>query len=168
MTKQSAGGPRYEAPPAFRFIWYPIYVCLTTLLLLPGALYLLLTRRHRPLLRRFRPTVPPIDRPLWVHACSVGELTVARPIIDELHRRDPNLPLLLTTSTVTGRQQAAKLPYVVVSEFPFDHPLIVRSFIRRVQAQNTRAYRNRTLAKHAHAMPPRERSRRVAQWTSER
>lgn len=106
-----------------------------------AAVYLLLRPKYRPLLGRFRPRVPvpPLgqrSRPLWIHACSVGEVNIARPIIEAVRNRWPGLPLLLTVSTVSGRDLARNvLPQVPLTWLPFDHPACLRPFLRKLDAR---------------------------------
>ena len=42
------------------------------------------------------------ERPIWVHAVSVGEVNAAIPLINALRQRHPGRPLLITTITPTG------------------------------------------------------------------
>lgn len=105
-------------------------------LAVPAALpWLALHPRHRPLLARFRPATPAYPSPpVWVHACSMGEVGAARPILAAMHRRWPGVPLALSVSTRTGYEQATANPGpATVLWFPFDHPLSVRGFFRRLQ-----------------------------------
>ncbi|MBI2432634.1 MAG: 3-deoxy-D-manno-octulosonic acid transferase, partial [Candidatus Hydrogenedentes bacterium] len=89
---------------------YLLYNTALALLTPPAKVWLRRQERHRPLLARFAPVVPPFsDAPLWIHACSVGEVGTARPLIAALKETLPNVPILLTTSTVAGRGQADKL-----------------------------------------------------------
>jgi len=44
----------------------------------------------------------------WVHAVSVGEVLVALKLIRELRRRDPGLPIVLSTTTSTGFALASR------------------------------------------------------------
>lgn len=101
----------------------------------PAALWLLFRAKHRALLHRFAPRVPHFDqRPLWVHACSVGEVNTARPILEAMAKRWPSIPLCLTVSTVSGMRLAQSIDGLCpVTWFPFDHPWIVRRFIRRLK-----------------------------------
>jgi 3-deoxy-D-manno-octulosonic-acid transferase len=104
-----------------------------------AALYLLLRPKYRPLLGRFRPRIllPPVrgrQRPLWIHACSVGEVNIARPIIEAAENRWPGLPLLLSVSTIGGRDLArSALPRIPLAWLPFDHPACVRPFLRKLE-----------------------------------
>jgi len=102
------------------------------------AVYLLLRPKYRPLLGRFWPDIPlpPAGqrrRPLWLHACSVGEVNIARPIIKAIKNRWPDLPVLLTVSTISGRNLARDiLPQIPLTWLPFDHPACVKPFRRKL------------------------------------
>lgn len=91
--------------------------------------------RYRPLMNRFAPRVPPfVDRPVWIHACSVGEVTTAKPILESLNRRWPDLPICLTVSTRTGMELANTLAAdCALTWFPFDQPGVVRRFIHELR-----------------------------------
>ncbi len=73
-----------------------------------------------------------LDRPVWFHAASVGEVNAVMPLLELLHRRRPQLPLLLTTSTVSSARTARnRLPSGVEHAFlPIDWPGSVRRFLR--------------------------------------
>lgn len=45
----------------------------------------------------------------WLHAVSLGETLAAAPLIEALRRQEPDLRLLLTCTTATGREAGAKL-----------------------------------------------------------
>ena len=49
-----------------------------------------------------------LDRPVWIHLVSVGEVLAARPLMEELRRRFPGKKWLVTTVTPTGREVAEK------------------------------------------------------------
>jgi 3-deoxy-D-manno-octulosonic-acid transferase len=112
-----------------------LYDIVTTLLAPFAAVGLLVHRKHRPLLGRFFPSIPVIsERPIWVQACSLGEVNAARPIIAAMRKRWPEIPVLLTTSTRAGRAAATASPNDFgVAWCPFDHFLSVRGFLRRVK-----------------------------------
>ena len=67
---------------------------------------------------------------LWLHCASVGEVNTALPLLQELHRRDPQQNYLITTNTptgaaiVTGQQQ----PHLFHAYLPFDWMLSVTLF----------------------------------------
>lgn len=80
----------------------------------------------------FGPTARP--RGLWVHAVSVGEVQAAAPLVRALKNRHPELPLLVTTSTATGRARAEHLyaGQATVRYLPYDLPGATRRFLERV------------------------------------
>jgi 3-deoxy-D-manno-octulosonic-acid transferase len=75
------------------------------------------------------------ERPLWLHAASVGELNAMLPLIEALHREQPTLPLLLTTNTASsGALARSKLPAGVVHAYlPLDWPDAMQRFLAAVQ-----------------------------------
>jgi 3-deoxy-D-manno-octulosonic-acid transferase len=76
-------------------------------------------------------------RSIWVHAVSVGEVQAAAPLIEALLRKFPQIPLVLTTVTPTGRARAEAMfrNRVDVRFVPIDWPGSVRRFFQRVQPQ---------------------------------
>jgi len=99
------------------------------------ASWLAVNPKYRPLLQRFSPPLPPIEgRPIWVHACSVGEVNTAKPIIAALNERWPNLPVALSVSTISGYRHAVTvMPDAIVTWCPFDTITAVRSFLKRLR-----------------------------------
>jgi 3-deoxy-D-manno-octulosonic-acid transferase len=75
------------------------------------------------------------DRSIWVHAVSVGEVQAAVPLIEALLVRFPDIPLVLTTVTPTGRTRAEAIfkGRVDVRYVPIDWPGSVRRFFQRVR-----------------------------------
>ena len=67
---------------------------------------------------------PPTGRDVyWVHAVSVGETVAAKPIIRELRKARPDAWIVLSTTTLTGRDVASKVDGVdQVIQFPIDFP----------------------------------------------
>jgi len=115
---------------------YFLYSLLLTLLTPFGALYLLLSRKYRPLLRRFRPSIPSdlCTGSLWIHACSVGEVFLAKVIIDALQLAAPRSGILLTVSTLSGMDLAKRtLPRVPLTFLPMDTLWSVRPFVKKLR-----------------------------------
>lgn len=72
---------------------------------------------------------------IWVHAVSVGEVQAAAPLVNALLARFPAVPLVVTTTTPTGRARAQALfkNRVDVRYVPIDLPGSVRRFFNRVR-----------------------------------
>ena len=74
------------------------------------------------------------ERPLWIHAVSVGESIAATPIIKALKSQFPELPILVTTTTSTGAQQIAKLGDLVEHRYmPLDFPFAIHRFLQIIK-----------------------------------
>ena len=83
---------------------------------------------------RFRQQSGPL---FWLHAVSVGETRAALPLILALRQAQPELRLLLTHSTPTGRAMAAHLLAEPMAEaqvlsvyLPYDYPHLMRRFFQ--------------------------------------
>jgi 3-deoxy-D-manno-octulosonic-acid transferase len=69
---------------------------------------------------------------LWVHAASVGEVRAAENFLRALPARFPQVPRLLTTTTVNGKELAQRLGLAeTVRLAPLDRPGAVRRLIHR-------------------------------------
>jgi len=75
------------------------------------------------------------SRPIWIHAVSVGEVMAAVPLIKQIRRTYPHIPVVLSTVTETGSLTARRNAKDVARVFylPFDYPLIVRRFVARIR-----------------------------------
>jgi 3-deoxy-D-manno-octulosonic-acid transferase len=79
------------------------------------------------------------EKPLWIHAASVGEVLASLPIIEGIRQTKPELSILLSTMTATGNDMAKKRASGVraITFFPLDHPWAVR---RTISLVNPRAF----------------------------
>ena len=70
---------------------------------------------------------------VWVHAVSLGETRAASALIDALRAERPNLRLLLTHSTATGREAGEALLREgdVQAWLPYDTPGVVQRFFEQ-------------------------------------
>lgn len=76
----------------------------------------------------------PTDRLVWFHAASVGEVLASAPLLKAL-AASPDAPrVLMTTTTVSGRDKALGLPEVDAAMLaPMDFYPSVRAFLSRVR-----------------------------------
>ena len=139
-TVAGADAPR---PAAGRRLWQRLArLAYATLLRLVTPLYLLrLWRRGASepgyrfrLIERlgFYPGPRPLAGAVWLHAVSLGETRAALPLVEALRAADPDLRLLLTHGTATGRTAGRKLMHEVDGQvwLPFDTPGAARRFLR--------------------------------------
>ena len=80
---------------------------------------------------RFGFTRLSVPRPsIWVHAVSVGEVQAAAPLVRELHRKNPDIPIVITTVTPTGARRASELfgDCAIHCYVPYDLPGSVARF----------------------------------------
>jgi 3-deoxy-D-manno-octulosonic-acid transferase len=67
------------------------------------------------------------SRPVWIHAASFGEILVAIGLVEEIKRRLPDRPIVVSAFTCTGYELARRiLARESVIFFPLDHPWIVK------------------------------------------
>ena len=97
-------------------ILYNLAFPLVLLVLLPRFIFRMIKRgkyRHK-FGQRFAIYSPRVRKKLsrggwtWVHAVSVGEVMIALKLIRELRSREPELPVVLSTTTSTGYALASK------------------------------------------------------------
>jgi 3-deoxy-D-manno-octulosonic-acid transferase len=76
---------------------------------------------------------PPGPR-AWLHAVSVGEAIAAAPLVEGLRRQYPELPLVVSTVTVTGKRVVAERFAGLATHryFPLDLPGPVRRAVRAI------------------------------------
>ncbi|WP_298432780.1 3-deoxy-D-manno-octulosonic acid transferase [Geobacter sp.] len=71
---------------------------------------------------------------IWIHAVSVGETQAAKPLLKALKDRFPEMRLVLSAVTETGREVAEKIAEVdLCIYFPFDHGFAVKGALRRIK-----------------------------------
>ncbi len=71
-------------------------------------------------------------RPVWMHACSVGEVASVAPLVEELTRL--KLPVHLSVMTKTGFGHASRLfdHRIGISYLPWDIPGLMQRFIQHM------------------------------------
>lgn len=85
-------------------------------------------------LGRIPAAVRALNCPVWVHAASVGEVLAASALIEQLRQHWPDRPVLLTTTSLTGRDTArARAGADAVMLLPLDVGAIVARVMRTVQ-----------------------------------
>ncbi|MCX5704985.1 MAG: 3-deoxy-D-manno-octulosonic acid transferase [Candidatus Omnitrophica bacterium] len=116
------------------FIIYNLVFLLFALINLP--VYLFKGKFHKGFSARFGklPKNLLLDRPIWVHAVSVGEAASVAGLITELRSLYPRKSFVITTITPTGNKIAKNLAKDadLVTYLPFDLSWIVGSVIDRI------------------------------------
>jgi len=74
------------------------------------------------------------DRPVWLHAVSVGEVIASIPIMKRIKRDYPDLRLVVSTVTATGNYTVLqKVPEAdAIIYFPYDYYFIVNKVINTI------------------------------------
>ena len=77
----------------------------------------------------------PMPGAVWLHAVSLGEARAAAPLVEALRKSHPDMRLLLTHGTATGRVAGRKLMHEADGQvwLPYDTPGAVRRFLRHFQ-----------------------------------
>ena len=72
---------------------------------------------------------------IWIHAASVGEVNAAIPLLLKIHSEHPNLPITVTTNTITSAKVLEKqLPnFIQHFFFPLDYRWAVKRFISKIK-----------------------------------
>jgi len=73
---------------------------------------------------------------LWLHCVSVGETNAAQPLVKEILENFPEYRLVVSTTTKTGQELAAKIfkeKAELIFYFPFDWKFTVKRALRKIQ-----------------------------------
>ncbi|HUT34900.1 MAG TPA: 3-deoxy-D-manno-octulosonic acid transferase [Planctomycetota bacterium] len=71
---------------------------------------------------------------LWVHAVSVGEMNLVRPLVEAFAQEHPDWEIVFSTATYTGRAMAEKLyPGRRAFYYPLDFSCAVARTLRRIR-----------------------------------
>ena len=77
------------------------------------------------------------ERPVWLHAVSVGEMIAATAVIKALKAEQPELPILVTTTTRTGADLAEKLGNLIEHRYaPLDFPWAIALFLWQIKPRS--------------------------------
>jgi 3-deoxy-D-manno-octulosonic-acid transferase len=81
--------------------------------------------------------LPKLQRSVWVHAVSVGEVKAVRKLVEKLRLTHPNQPVILSTITPAGQELARNSPGLAdhVFFFPLDLPGAIRRTLDRVNPE---------------------------------
>jgi 3-deoxy-D-manno-octulosonic-acid transferase len=110
-------------------------------LLLPvyGSMWLLywLVPRGRANLERrlaMRLLPPRGRRAIWFHSASVGEVSTIAPVVAQVRKVRPGVPIVVTTMTPGGARRAAeKIGGAEVGLVPFDFPASMKRFVATLE-----------------------------------
>jgi 3-deoxy-D-manno-octulosonic-acid transferase len=118
-----------------RFL-YDLFFIIFGILYLP---YLALKRKvHGDFLQRFSflpGKVTRLEKPVWIHAVSVGEAALAGKLSVLIKQHFPDIPIIISTTTTTGNAMAVKAcadAANAVFYFPLDISLIVSRAVRLI------------------------------------
>lgn len=83
----------------------------------------------------FLPRNLKLERPIWIHAVSVGEVIAVKCLVEELKKLHPRKKIVISTVTPTGNKIAQGLAAEgdFVTYLPLDISFIVRSLINRIK-----------------------------------
>ena len=116
------------------FIIYNLIFLVFALVYFP--LYLLRGKIHRGFFRRLGclPGGLNLDRPIWIHAVSVGEAVSIKGLVDELRRLYPHKKLVISTVTATGNKIARGLigDGDLLTYLPLDFSFIINKVIKKI------------------------------------
>ena len=83
----------------------------------------------------YGPSIAGNEQAIWIHAVSVGEVQAALPLVRSLLARHPDYPLIVTTTTPTGRARVIQAfgERVLHCYMPYDLPGAIKRFLHRIR-----------------------------------
>ncbi len=117
------------------FIIYDLIIAVFAFVYLP--VYLFRRKFHPGFLMRFGilPSGLDLNRPIWIHAVSVGEAMAIKSLVRELRATCPQKRFFISTVTPTGNKIARGIAKETdfVSFFPLDLSFIVRNVVDKIK-----------------------------------
>lgn len=90
----------------------------------------LMVEGHKRAFDEVKRKISPTDRPIWIHASSLGEFEQGRPLIERLRREFPDRKIVLTFFSPSGYEIRKNYAQVdCVAYLPFDTQANVSRFI---------------------------------------
>ncbi len=114
------------------------------ILILPALLYLRLFKKSsvaNHLAERFGfrlPTLPPsAKKPIWIQMNSIGEAKAAAPLVMDIHKAYPDIPIVFSYIMESGEKTVKELFSFGSAYFylPFDLPCAVKRVVTRINPQ---------------------------------
>ncbi|PIQ90078.1 MAG: hypothetical protein COV71_05915 [Candidatus Omnitrophica bacterium CG11_big_fil_rev_8_21_14_0_20_41_12] len=116
------------------FIIYDLIFFIFVLIYFP--LYLLRGKFHQGFSRRLGslPRDLNLDRPIWIHAVSVGEVISIKGLVTELRKVYPQKKMVISTVTATGNKIARTLVNEgdFLTYLPLDFSFIIKAVLRKI------------------------------------
>jgi len=117
------------------FIIYDLIFLIVAIMYLP--VYLFRRKFHQGFWQRlgFLPKDLKLDRPIWIHAVSVGEVMAVKGLIGELRKAYLDKQFVISTVTPTGNKIAQGIAQKgdFVTYLPLDFSLIVRRTLNKIK-----------------------------------
>lgn len=115
-------------------IFYDLIFFIAAVIYIP--IYLFKKKFHRGFLLRlgFLPRDLTLNRPIWLHAVSVGEAMAVRGLVEELRNIYPDKRFVISTVTPTGNKIAKSMASEndCVTYLPLDFSFIVKAVIDKI------------------------------------
>lgn len=117
-------------------ILYNLFIILFSIWYLPYFLFK--NKQHAGFLQKLGVLpreVTCLERPIWIHAVSVGEAVLAAKLAESLKKQFPARPIIVSTTTKTGNDMIRKLASGTVSAvfyYPIDAGIIVSCVVRLI------------------------------------